>query len=393
MRKAIVLAASVLTATAIIAGCSKTPDETSAPTTTTAATTAATTFEPQHKTETETRRVDQGMIPQVIEEKVSYVQKTADGNWEVESKEITKWTWDDNFQLPGTAWYIETSDVTAVSTYLDSSLKGTPGKAYFRFQDKMDISSVTINKDADGTEKLSIETPVLWSDMLLDCGMVQTIYTDVKVLGGDIYQDGTAKMRLESDKGEVILTIPADVKSIDTNEFLEKMPDEFKVALQSQTYIRDISAFKDLATFDLSSALLHNGVWDEKITNTSFGQNISPDLRWTKVEGASQYVVIMIDGNWLHMDVFTEETSLEEGAFDKGKKGGQYVGPYPPSGTHTYSVFVFALKDPLTKVKLKFNLGGNDINSIFYDLDLDKDGNKGNVLSYARLDGNYTYHE
>ena len=101
----------------------------------------------------------------------------------------------------------------------------------------------------------------------------------------------------------------------------------------------------------------------------------------------------MIDGAWLHMDVFTTETSLSEGAVNGETRGNQYVGPYPPTGTHTYSIFVFALKDEMGKVTLSFDAGGNSIDAIYQGLNKDKDGNEGNVIAYGRLDGNYTHQD
>ena len=102
-------------------------------------------------------------------------------------------------------------------------------------------------------------------------------------------------------------------------------------------------------------------------------------------------MIFMIDGEWLHMDVFTEETSLSEGALHGNDAGARFVGPYPPFGTHTYSVFVFAVKDAPGEVEYLFDGGGNDINKIFEAVNTDKDGNTGNVLAYGRLDGNYTH--
>ena len=150
-------------------------------------------------------------------------------------------------------------------------------------------------------------------------------------------------------------------------------------------------SFEDLTTFNVSSSSLVNGIWDNRISNTGNGENISPELTWDAVDGATQYVVIMIDDAWLHMDVFTTETSLAEGAVRRGARGEQYVGPYPPKGTtHTYTVFVFALKDEMGKVPLAFDGGGNSISKIFDGLDVDVNGNSGNVLAYGRLDGNFT---
>lgn len=152
-----------------------------------------------------------------------------------------------------------------------------------------------------------------------------------------------------------------------------------------------IVAGSDVPSFTVTSGDLKDGRWDPKITNTKFRENLSPDLKWEKVEGASRYAVFMIDGEWLHMDVFTTETALAEGAFAKGERGAQYVGPYPPWGTHTYSVFVFALKGEPGEVEFQFDAGGNDINKIYAALNVDKDGNAGNVVAYGRLDGNYTH--
>ena len=75
----------------------------------------------------------------------------------------------------------------------------------------------------------------------------------------------------------------------------------------------------------------------------------------------------------------------------KGGEGAEFVGPYPPRGsTHTYSVFVFALKGEPGKNVFFFDAGGNNINEIYNGLDTDKSGSKCNVIAYGRLDGNYT---
>ena len=157
----------------------------------------------------------------------------------------------------------------------------------------------------------------------------------------------------------------------------------------TETYIKK-TLFQDIPTFEVTSTSIKNGKWDKKIANTAEGENISPELSWEAVEGAESYVVIMIDGVWLHMDVFTEETHLDEGSIQRGERGSQYVGPYPsPGHNHTYSVFVFALKGESGKVPLAFDAGGNSIDLIWQKLDTDKDGNRGNVLAYGRLDGDY----
>ena len=99
---------------------------------------------------------------------------------------------------------------------------------------------------------------------------------------------------------------------------------EASLRKKSTTYISK-TIFESVPTFEVTSNDVHNGAWDDKVTNTKYGENLSPDLSWEKVEGASQYVVVMIDGVWLHMDVFTTETSLAEGAIKRGERGNQYV--------------------------------------------------------------------
>ena len=203
--------------------------------------------------------------------------------------------------------------------------------------------------------------------------------------------DGTTNIFGDAGDGEEgVISVPADVRKGKLEDFNNALPTaEEAMISESSTYIKS-TIFEDIETFNSSSSNLKDGVWDVKITNTASGENLSPELNWDEVEGASEYVVIMIDGAWLHMDVFTTKTSLEEGEIERGDRGNQYVGPYPPSGTHTYSIFIFALKNEKGKVNLAFDAGGNSIDKIYSGLDIDKDGNSGNVIAYSRLDGNYT---
>lgn len=148
--------------------------------------------------------------------------------------------------------------------------------------------------------------------------------------------------------------------------------------------------FDNLPAINVTSENLHDCVWDSKLANTSNGENCSPQLSWDAVEGAKSYAVFMIDGGWMHMDVYTEDTSIPEGVLKSSPRGYQYVGPYPPGGeTHTYTIFVFALKNDVGKVKFLFN-SGNSIDLIYQGHDTDIDGNTGNVIAAGRLDGTYT---
>ena len=139
----------------------------------------------------------------------------------------------------------------------------------------------------------------------------------------------------------------------------------------------------------ITSSDLKDGVWNEEITNTSYGSNASPQLSWNEVDGASCYAVVMVDPdgfNWLHwIETDVELTDLPQGFSAEDK----YVGPYPPFGTHHYKVYVYALKEARSVPSAKFNRGGNDISIIAEELSK-SDSGESNCLGWGMLDGTYT---
>lgn len=127
-----------------------------------------------------------------------------------------------------------------------------------------------------------------------------------------------------------------------------------------------------LPQFDISSDDLHDGVWDTVITNTDYGKNVSPQLSWEPVEGAKSYVIYMVDtsaGNWLHWRAGNiTETTLEQGSATEC----EYIGPYPPSGTHNY-----------------ITTCGDNVNWSYNDETLTIYG-EGEMYDYGDMDGNYS---
>lgn len=340
-------------------------------------TAAPTVFEPQHKTETEVINITDGMFPQVIEKNVTYVQNEKDGAWTEESSEMTKWDIAPGFDISDSVWAVTTSDVSTLVTFLDDSYKGVSATLYIHFSpDSNDIQTT-----ANGDSSLDINLNTTGDFVFTSNGSKFNFY-DVAISKACVKPDGAVTLGVDLGNGMAgDIEVPASVKKCEWTDFL---------IAQSDTYIKTVP-FEDLPKINVSSSTLANGIWDPKISNTEVGENLSPELTWDAVDGATQYVVIMIDDAWLHMDVFTTETSLAEGAVGRGTRGEQYVGPYPPKGTtHTYTVFVFALKDEMGKVPLAFDGGGNSISKIFDGLDVDVNGNSGNVLAYGRLDGNFT---
>lgn len=150
------------------------------------------------------------------------------------------------------------------------------------------------------------------------------------------------------------------------------------------------NAFIDeYASFEVTSTNLNNGVWDDNVSFT--GSNKSPQLKWDAVDGTDHYVIIMDDLeawdilHWKSDNV--TETSLAEG----WAPSTDYVGPNPPTGsTHTYEIYVIALKAPVERVKGA--LGGQNpkFEENFRSLDIDADGNSGNIIAVGRLSGTYS---
>ena len=145
------------------------------------------------------------------------------------------------------------------------------------------------------------------------------------------------------------------------------------------------------AAFAVTSNSLKDGYWDEITANTVAGQNLSPDLAWEPVEGASCYTIYMVDLNthyflhWVQGDI--TDTSLPQGY--AGTKF--YMGMYPPPGdTHVYNIYVFALKNPVTKVKGTANTISAKLPDFMKELDTDKDGNTGNIIAVGKVSGKFT---
>ena len=144
-------------------------------------------------------------------------------------------------------------------------------------------------------------------------------------------------------------------------------------------------------TMNLSSDNLHDGVWDDVISNTSAGQNHSPALSWDPVNGASEYAIFMIDtsaNNWLHWKTGNiKSTSLDERQIPNT----EYIGPYPPSGTHTYEVYVLALKGPAKELAGDFDTANPDPDTLLSSADTAQDGNSGNIITTGKLTGTFTH--
>ena len=144
-------------------------------------------------------------------------------------------------------------------------------------------------------------------------------------------------------------------------------------------------------TFKVTSTSLTDGVWDDIISNTDIGENKSPQLSWEPVEGACEYAVYMFDTNtngYLHWrSGGITETSLPEGWASPLDYNGPHIGH---GYTHNFDIYVIALKAPVERLKGTVNGQNKKLGEFITELDTDKDGNKGNIISYGKISGLYT---
>ena len=155
------------------------------------------------------------------------------------------------------------------------------------------------------------------------------------------------------------------------------------VTNEGDEFVGDYPAFEVTTT----SLKANSNMWEDRMGTA----NISPALSWEPVEGASCYVIYMVDLNancflhWVQGDI--TETTLSQGY--AGTK--YYKGMYPPPGdTHVYNIYVFALKNPVTKVKGTANTISAKLPDFMKELDTDKDGNTGNIIAVVKVSGKFT---
>ncbi len=142
--------------------------------------------------------------------------------------------------------------------------------------------------------------------------------------------------------------------------------------------------------FELTTTDLTDGVWDDVISNTGAGENASPALSWEPVEGASLYVIYMVDRDasfWIHW----KSNDVTETELPRGWATDDYVGPYPPEGSeHTYDIYVIALKAPVESLKGGLDNASPNFPDLIIKTDTDADGNTGNIIAYGQVSGTFT---
>ena len=289
---ALTLALALLSAAAC--GCSGTGD-TAAPAPSEGDPGAAASDFEEHRSENDEIHVAEGIIPQVIGRSVDYVRHDPEGEWEINDFEITSWAWEDGFVILDTAWAVQADDATSLYSGLDSSFSGKPATLYIHFSPNYftdpDISTV---READGTWNTYLDTTTS-CDTIFICDGETYFFEDVPVTRAVVFLDGSADLTVNIGDGEEILSVPSSVTRITTDEYYSAVTLDDRLRAQSSTYINTLD-FEDLPQIEVTSDDIDDGIWDVIITNTSYGENRSPELTWEAVDGASYYEVIMIDG-------------------------------------------------------------------------------------------------
>ncbi|MBR6403097.1 MAG: hypothetical protein IKS48_06905 [Eubacterium sp.] len=184
----------------------------------------------------------------------------------------------------------------------------------------------------------------------------------------------------------------AEISSVsETTEMTEAIT-ENSTENADKSFRADNSFIDEYPSFTLTSDNLHDGVWDDVISYTDKGENRSPQLSWEPVDGAGQYLIYMSDlgaWNWIHWkSENVTETTLPEGWASTS----EYKGPYPPNGsTHTYEIYVVAVKKPIERMKGGFDGQNPKFEECFKAADIDIDGNEGNIISCGKLSGTFTH--
>ena len=149
------------------------------------------------------------------------------------------------------------------------------------------------------------------------------------------------------------------------------------------------SVLGSIKAFIVSSDSIKNGKWVKSIGAKN--GNKSPELHWEEVDGANYYYIVMIDyngNNWLHWTDYTRNNNVKYGEFSGAEEG--YVGPYPPSGTHDYYVYIFALKDKVDDLKVDLDKENASINDISQQLNSGGSAGGNNVLALGCIIGSYS---
>ena len=320
-----------------------------------------------------------GIFPQTVSKTIEFYLNKDTSKWENLADTTTACDVD-NSALPGSSWKCESIDsVSLESLFGDEIQSDETGVLYFHFLKRAGLFSFNLSNE-NNTSSERFFTTVGTSGKLNWIGTSGNIEKSFNITNGSITDSGEVIFEISCDSSTVPMSFGTEVVSISEHEYDEALGlevDEDKVYMDT------------LPVFNVSSASIENGEWK---TQTGLKDaNLSPELSWDAVDGASKYAVLMIDdttaNNWFHWYALVDKTHLDEGEYTDIESG--YAGPYPPD-THEYDVYVIALRDEPSNFFCKLDTPGGDIFERLNALNTATDGSTGNVLAYGLVEANYT---
>ena len=318
-----------------------------------------------------------GILPQTVSKDLEFCLNGTTGSWEM-TDETTTACEVDNSALVWSSWKTDITNSDDISALFGGEVQnGDTGTLYIRFSKKIGLFAFNLS-NAQNTPTERFFTTVGTGAKLAWAGNSGTVEKGASITGGSVTDSGDLFIDIESEGSTLRLNLKTDAVQISEQEYDEAAGRE----------VSDSKVYMDkLPVFEVTTTSMENGEW-KQITGLKEG-NQSPGLTWEPVEGASCYAVFLIDTtttNWLSWYVVTDKTHLDEGEYTDQSV---YIGPYPP-GTHTYELYVIALRAEPKDIKFPLDQSGGEISQKMNSLNTAADGTTGNVLAYGTIKAPYT---
>ncbi len=318
-----------------------------------------------------------GTLPQKVSKDIVYCFSGSTCLWEKISETTTACEVD-NSALIWSSWKAESLSSGDISRLFGGEVSDDDtGGLYFRFLKKMGLFAFNLSNEKNTSSERFFTTTGTGAKLVWVSGN-GIVEKSVKITNGYVTDSGNLFLDFGAGGDAIWVNLNTDAVRISEQEFDVATGAEVS---GSKVYI------DSLPIFEVTTDSIENGEW-KQITGLKEG-NLSPSLRWEPVDGATKYAVIMLDTtttNWLCWYLITDKTTLSEGEYT-GKE--DYIGPYPP-GTHTYEIYVIALKGEPQELNYPLDASSGAIDLKMNSLNLDSDGNFGNVIAYGTIKASYT---
>ena len=318
-----------------------------------------------------------GLVPQTVSKDLEYCLNNSPNTWEF-TGETTTGCEVNNSNLPGSCWKCDSlSPDVLTSLFGDEIPSGDQGVLYFRFLKKMGQFAFNLSNEKNTSSERFFGTvgtgaKAVWT------GSSGNTEKSITITEGSVTDDGDLFLVFTTDCGSAVVNLRTDAVNIPEQEYDKatgKEIDNSKVYMDS------------LPVFEVTTTSIENAEWRQQ-SGLKEG-NESPELTWAPYDGATKYAVIMIDtttSNWLCWFTIVDKTHLDEGEYTDPSV---YTGPYPAE-THTYELFIVALRTDPQDLNFVIDASGGDIHSKLDFLNKASDGSFGNVLAYGTVKAPYT---